>query len=76
MVHDLRAILRWAEGRADDPAAVILDGRTVQSRPGSGARAWYDGYNRRKGSKVHAAVDTLGHLSAPHVTPAAVQERD
>src|SRR5262245_2533816 len=29
--HDLRALLRWAEGRADDPSAIILDGRTVQS---------------------------------------------
>src|ERR671929_968785 len=29
IVHDLRAILRWADGRADDPTAVILDGRTV-----------------------------------------------
>jgi transposase len=76
MVHDLRAILRWAEGRADDPTATILDGRTVQSTPESGARAGYDGHKRRKGSKVHAAVDTLGHLLALHVTPANEQERD
>ena len=76
MVHDLRAILRWAEGRADDPTAAILDGRTVQSTPESGARAGYDGHKRRKGSKVHAAVDALGHLLALHVTPADEQERD
>ena len=76
MVHDLRAILRWAEGRADDPTAVILDGRTVQSTPESGARAGYDGHKRRKGSKTHAAVDTLGHLLALVVTPASAQERD
>ena len=76
MVHDLRAILRWAEGRADDPTAAILDGRTVQSTPVSGARAGYDGHKRRKGSKDHAAVDTLGHLLALHVTPADEQERD
>jgi transposase len=75
IVHDLRAILRWADGRADDPTAVILDGRTVQSTPESGARAGYDGYKRRKGSKVHAAVDTLGHLLALHVTAASEQER-
>lgn len=31
---------------------------------------------RRKGSKVHAAVDTLGHLLALHVTPADAQDRD
>src|SRR5918999_6337332 len=76
MVHDLRAILRWAEGRADDPTAAILDGRTVRSTPESGARAGYDGHKRRKGSKVHAAVDTLGHLLALHVTAANEQERD
>ena len=75
-VHDLRALLRWAAGRADDPTAVILDGRTVQSTPESGGRAGYDGYKRRKGSKTHAAVDTLGHLLALHVTPANAQERD
>ena len=76
MVHDLRAILRWAEGRADDPTAVILDARTVQSTPESGARAGYDGHKRRKGSKTHAAIDTLGHLLALHVTAANEQERD
>jgi transposase len=75
MTHDLRAMLRWAEGRADDPTAVILDGRTVQSTPESGADAGYDGYKRRNGRKVHMAVDTLGHLLAIHVTPANEQER-
>ena len=75
MVHDLRALLRWSEGRADAPTAVILDGRTVQSTPESGARAGYDGHKRRKGGKTHAVVDTLGHLLALHVTPANEQER-
>ena len=37
--------------------------------PRAAARAGYDGYKRRKGSKVHMAVDTLGHLLALHVTP-------
>ncbi|HZK66341.1 MAG TPA: IS5 family transposase, partial [Chloroflexota bacterium] len=41
----------------------------------SGARAGYDGAKRRKGSKVHMAVDTLGHLLALHVTPANEQDR-
>ncbi len=76
MVHDLRALLRWADGRADDPTAVVLDGRSVQSTPESGARAGYDGHKRRRGSKTHAAVDTLGHLLALHVTPANAQERN
>ncbi len=75
MVHDLRALLRWGEGRADAPTAAILDSRTVQSSPESGARAGYDGYKRKKGSKVHLAVDTLGHLLALRVTPANEQDR-
>jgi len=75
MVHDLRAFLRWTEGRADDPTAIILDSATRQSSPESGARAGWDGHKRRKGSKIHLAVDTLGHLLAVHVTPANHQER-
>ena len=75
MVHDLRAVLRLAAGRAATPTAVILDGRTLQSTPESGGRAGYDGAKKRKGSKVHLAVDTLGHLLALHVTPADEQER-
>ncbi len=39
-------------------------------------KAGYDGAKRRKGSKVHAAVDTLGHLLALHVTPVNEQDRD
>lgn len=41
----------------------------------SGARAGCDGYKRKKGGKVHIAVDTLGHLLALSVTPANEQER-
>ena len=51
------------------------DSRTIQSTPGSGARAGFDGAKKRKGSKVHIAVDTLGHLLALHVTPAHEQDR-
>src|SRR6478736_6776339 len=76
IVHDLRAVLRFADGREPEPTAVILDGRTIQSTPESGPRAGYDGYKRRKGSKVHMAVDTLGHLLALHVTPADAQDRE
>ncbi len=75
MIHDLRALLRWAEGRADRPKAAILDSRTLQSTSESGGRAGYDGHKRRKGSKIHLAVDTLGHLLALHVTPANEQDR-
>ena len=75
IVHDLRAILRFAAGREPEPTAAIFDGRTIQSTPESGGRAGYDGYKRRKGSKVHMAVDTLGHLLTLQVTPANEQER-
>ena len=75
IVHDLRAVLRFADGRGPEPTAVILDSRTLQSTPESGARAGYDGYKRRRGSKVHIAVDTLGYLLALHVTPANEQDR-
>lgn len=75
IAQDLRRLLREAVGRAPEPTAAILDGRTIQSTPESGADAGYDGYKRRKGRKVHTAVDTLGHLLALVVTPADEQER-
>ena len=76
MVHDLRVLLRVAKGKKGQPSAAIFDGRTVQSTPESGERAGYDGYKRKKGSKIHMAVDTLGYLLALHVTPASEQERE
>lgn len=76
IAQDLRALLRLASGKEPSPSAAIFDSRTLQSTPESGARAGYDGAKRRKGSKVHLAVDTLGHLLALHVTPANVQDRE
>jgi len=75
MVHDLREVMRLAEGRGAQPRAAIFDSRTLQSSPESGARAGYDGAKRRKGSKTHMAVDTLGHLLALLVTAADEQDR-
>jgi transposase len=75
IAHDLRVLLRLAAGRAAEPTATILDSRTLQSTPESGGRAGYDGAKRKRGSKVHLAVDTLGHLLALYVTPADVQDR-
>ena len=75
ITHDLRMILRLVGGREAQPTATILDARTLQSTPESGGRAGYDGAKKRKGSKVHVAVDTLGHLLALKVTPADEQER-
>lgn len=75
IVHDLRRLLREARDRAPESRAAILDSRTLQSSPESGALAGYDGYKRRNGSKVHLAVDTLGHLLTLLVTPANEQDR-
>ena len=75
MVHDLRMLMREIDERAQQPTAAIIDSRTLQSTPESGGRAGYDGHKRRKGSKVHMAVDTLGQLLALVVTPANEQDR-
>jgi transposase len=75
LAEDLRAILRLAAGREAQPTAAIIDSRTLRSTPESGGRAGYDGAKRKKGSKLHLAVDTLGHLLALHVTPASADDR-
>ncbi len=75
MVHDLRALLRLVQGRPAKPTGAILDSRTLRSTPESGHRAGYEGAKRKKGSKVHAAVDTLGHLLVLRVTSATEQDR-
>jgi transposase len=63
-------------GRAPAPTAAIIDSRTIQSTPESGARAGYDGTKRKRGSKIHMAVDTLGHPLALQITPADVGDRE
>src|SRR5579884_3823791 len=75
IVDDLRRLLREIAQRMPEPRAVIFDGRTVQSTPESGADAGWDGAKRRKGRKMHIAVDTLGHLLAVVVSAANEQER-
>lgn len=75
LAEDLRILLRLAAGRSEQPSAAIIDSRTLRSTPESGARAGYDGAKRKKGSKLHLAVDTLGHLLALHVTPANSDDR-
>ncbi len=47
----------------------------MQSTPEIGERAGADGDKRKKGSKVHVAGHTLGHLLALDVTPVSEQER-
>lgn len=63
-------------GRDAVPSVAIIDSRTLQSTHESGHRAGFDGAKKRKGSKVHAAVDTLGHVITLLVTPADEQDRD
>jgi transposase len=75
LAADLRAVLRLADGRTEEPTAAVLDSRTLRSTPESGARAAWDGHKRMRGSKLHMAVDTLGHLLALHVTPANEGDR-
>ncbi|PYD77350.1 IS5 family transposase [Komagataeibacter sucrofermentans] len=75
LVSDLRAVLRIASGRRAEPTAAIIDSRTLRSTPESGSRAGYDGAKRKRGSKLHMAVDTLGYLLALHVTPASRDDR-
>jgi transposase len=76
MVHDLRTLLRLSEGRDKQPTAAIIDSRTLRSTPESGSRGGYDGAKRKKGSKIHAAVDTLGELLALSVSPANRDDRE
>jgi transposase len=75
IVHDLRMVLRLIQGRKADPSAAIADSRTLQSTPESGQRGGYDGAKKKKGSKIHVAVDTLGHLLTLHMTAASQQDR-
>src|SRR3954453_1440747 len=75
IAHELRIVLRLVDGRNEQPSAAIFDARTMQSTPESGGRAGFDGHKKKKGSKVHAAVDTLGYLLALKVTPANEQDR-
>lgn len=75
LAHDLRAVLRLASGRSEEPTAAVLDSRTLRSTPESRARAAWDGHKRTRGSKLHLAVDTMGHWLALHVTPANEGDR-
>ena len=75
VVHDLRGVLRRAEGRTGQPSAAIVGSRTRQSTPESGPRAGDDGAKRQRGSQGPMAVATLGHLLAWPATAADAQER-
>ena len=80
LVADVQSIVcEWAGRKGQPTTAICIDSRTLQSTPESGARADYDGAKRRKGSKVHIALDTLGHLLAltqrPPIRATAIRSR-
>lgn len=75
IVADLRALIRLGEGKSVEPTAAIFDSRTLQGSIENGDRSGYDGHKKRKGSKLHLAVDTLGEFLALVVTPANEQDR-
>lgn len=75
LVADLRGLIRLGHGRNAPPTAAIFDSRTLQGTPENGDRGGYDGYKRKKGSKLHLAVDTLGEYLAHVVTAANALDR-
>ena len=69
IADNLRRIVRQSRVRSS------LDSCTLQSTPESGQGAGFDGAKKRRGRKVHVAVDMLGHLLAVYVTAANEQDR-
>jgi transposase len=60
-------------GDADSPTpCCVIGDRTANVRASSASD---DEGKRKKGPKIHMAVDTPGHLLALHVTPASVEDR-
>lgn len=76
LAHDLRSLVREDALKEGVPTVALVDSRTLQSTPESGGRAGYDGGKRRKGSKIHAAVDTMGNVIALLVSSAKEQDRE
>lgn len=75
MVHDLRAVLRLEQGRNAQPTGSIIDSRFASSTPESGSSAGYNGAKKKSGLKIHAVVDTLGHLMALCASAGNVDDR-
>lgn len=68
-------MLNLAQGCKAESSAAVMDSRTLRATPESGTRAGYDGAKRKKGSKLHLAVDSLGYLLSAHVMPATIDGR-
>jgi transposase len=75
IVADLRVLIRLGDGKTEQPTAAIFDSRTLRGSVENGNRGGYDGHKKKKGSKLHLAVDTLGEFLALVVTPANAQDR-
>lgn len=75
IVTDLRALIRLGEGKSVAPTAAIFDSRTLAGSVENGDRGGYDGHKRKKGTKLHLAIDTLGEFLALVVMPANAQDR-
>ena len=69
MAHDLRMLLREAAARMPQPRAVILDSRTVQSTPESGAGAGYDGHKTAQGAQDARRRSTPWGICWPSSSP-------
>jgi transposase len=75
IVAELRAVIRLEEGKTVEPTVAIFDGQTLNGAIESVKRSGYHGRKKRKGSKLHLTVDTLGEFLALVVTPADTQDR-
>jgi hypothetical protein len=63
LIDDLRQVLRLHSEHPASLSAILLDTGTPESRH-------WAGYDGAKSSKVHVAVEMLGHLLAAVITPA------